>query len=143
MIKRKNNFISIIQNIDIGTNIKPKIIIDMNRGLLVAGQNIEIKPVVVAMKDFTLRIKKWDKPDSDFNDKIKNPGSDIGDDVIIGNKPQKINLNNALITTKKRPIVGDLIRAMKLMKLDIKDIIDTIKLLKELGAINADIEIKG
>jgi len=137
------HFISIVQNIDIGTNIKPKIIIDMNKELLVAGQNIEIKPVVVAMKNFTLRIKKFDLDDKDFNDKVKNPGNDIGDGVVVGNKVDKINLNNALINTQKRPIVGDLIRAMKLMKLDIRDIIDTIKLLKELGAINADIEIKG
>ena len=137
------HFISIVENIDIGTNIKPKIIIDMNKGLLVAGHNIEIKPVVVAMKDFTLRIKKFELEEKDFDDKIINPGNDIGDGVIVGNKPEKINLNNALINTQKRPIVGDLIRAMKLMKLDINDIIDTVKLLKELGAINADIEIKG
>jgi flagellar P-ring protein precursor FlgI len=137
------HFISVVENIDIGTNIKPKIIIDMNKGLLVAGHNIEIKPVVVAMKDFTLRIKKFDLEEKDFDDQVKNPGNDIGDGVIVGNKPEKINLNNALINTQKRPIVGDLIRAMKLMKLDINDIIDTIKLLKELGAINADIEIKG
>ena len=66
----------------------------------------------------------------------------LSDDIKIGNKPIKINLNNALLNGKKLPTVSYLIRALKIMKIDIKDIIETIQMIKDLGAIDADLEIR-
>ena len=52
-----------------------------------------------------------------------------------------VDINNALINTKKQPTVSDLMRAMKTMKLGITEIIETIKMLDKLGAINANVEM--
>jgi len=129
------NFLSIIQNIKINTDIKKKIIIDRRRETIVAGGNIAIRPVTLARDSFTLRIKQ-----TGIND---NPGVDIGDDVKIGNNATEVNINNALINSKNEPTVSDLMRAMKIMKLPIEDIIESIEMLKDLNAIDVELEIRG
>ncbi|MCK5110884.1 MAG: flagellar basal body P-ring protein FlgI [Arcobacteraceae bacterium] len=134
------SFIATIQDIQIDSNFRKKIIIDISKGLIVAGADIIVHPVTVTRKDFTLRIKNIKVTDDQWDNPATNKGKDIGDDVRIGNKPVEINLNNALINTKGLPTVSDLMRAMKVMKLDIQDIIETIQTLKELGAIEAQIE---
>jgi flagellar basal body P-ring protein FlgI len=109
--------------------------------VIVAGANITINPVTISRKNFTIRIKKSSLDDKAWADTTKNVGMDIGDNVVIGQQPTVVNLDNALVNTKQQPTVSDLMRAMKVMKLDITQIIETIKMLDKLGAINADVEI--
>jgi len=131
------NFLSIIENIKINTEIKKKIIIDRRRETIIAGGNIVISPVTLARDSFTLRIKQNDAS------KEPEPGVDIGDDVKIGNNAVEVNINNALINSKNEPTVSDLMRAMKIMKLPIEDIIESIEMLKDLNAIDVELEIRG
>ena len=134
-------FISQIQSIKLDTMMKKKILIDPIKEIIIAGANITINPVTISRKGFTLRIKKSNLNEKDWKDLALNKGLDIGDDVIIGDKAVQVNLDNALINTKKLPTISDLMRSMKVMKLDISEIIDTIKMLDSLGAIDADVEI--
>lgn len=134
------SFIADIQNINIHSNIQKKIIIDTLKGIIVAGANVVIQPVTITRKNFTLRIKRKDIANDKWDDPVINPGVNIGDSVKIGKKPVTINLNNALVNAKNLPTISDLMRAMKTMKLGIRDIIETIQSLKDLGAIEADIE---
>jgi len=136
------HFIALVQAIDIATNIRRKIIIDISKGTIIAGNNILIKPVTIAGNNFTLKIKKSPLDDKNWKNPAVNKGVDVGDDVKIGANVQKIDFTNALIHSKQAPTLSDLMRAMKIMKLPIKKIIDTIKSLKELGAINADLDIR-
>lgn len=135
-------FISIVQNIPLNSTFKKKIIIDMNRESIITGGDITISPVTIARDSFTIRIKKTPLNKSQWEDSKLNPGLDIGDDVIIADKPI-INIDNAMINTRKAPTVSDLVRAMKVMKLPMVEIIDTLKLIKDMGAIDVDIEIRG
>ena len=135
------SFIAKVQDIELQTNIKKKVIIDITREIIIAGSDIKIKPITISQKDFTIKIKKTNLLAEDFNDPIKNPSVDIGDNVKIGNKPVKINLNNALVNSYKDPTVSDLMRSMKIMKLDIGQIIQTLQMLQELNAIDAKLEI--
>lgn len=137
------NFISIIQNIKINTAIKRKIIIDKRRETIIAGGNITISPVTLARDSFTLRIKQSNLNEKGWNNPVQNPGVDIGDDVKIGNKPVEVNIDNALINSKNAPTISDLMRAMKIMKLPIDDIIESIEMLKDLNAIDVELEIRG
>ena len=146
VIKKPTNlstvsFIAKIQSIQLKTNLQKKIIIDVARQIIVAGSDIKIKPITISQKDFTIKIKQLNVSNEDFSDSIKNPGVDIGDGVKIGTKPVNINLNNALVNTKQLPTVSDLMRSMKIMKLDITQIIKTLQMLKELNAIDAKLEI--
>jgi flagellar P-ring protein precursor FlgI len=135
-------FIAIVQNIPLSSDFKKKIIIDMNRESIIAGADIQISPVTIARDTFTLRIKKSGLNNQQWNDKKLNKGVDIGDDVRIDDKPA-VDINNAMINTKGTPTVSDLVRAMKVMKLPMTEIIDTLKMIKEMGAIDVEFEIRG
>lgn len=135
-------FISIIQNIELDTNFKKKLIIDLNRESVITGGDIIIDPITIARDTFTIRIKQTDLNDGQWRDPKTNPGVDVGDDVKIADKPA-INIDNAMINTKAAPTVSDLVRAMKVMKLPMSEIIDTLKMIKEMGAIDVDIELRG
>lgn len=134
-------FIAKVQNISLDTKIRKKIIIDIAREIIVAGSDIKIKPVTISQKDFTIKIKKFTGNQKTFDDDTLTPGVNIGDNVKIGTRPVNINLNNALVNSYKEPTVSDLMRSMKIMKIDIQKIIKTLKMLQELNAIDAKIEI--
>ena len=138
-------FISEIQAIKIDIKMKNKIIIDLKKEIIVAGANITINPVTISRKNFTIRIKKSNLTDKEWADPAKNVGVDLGDDTKVEKLPgvlvPAIDIDNALLNTKGQPTVSDLMRAMKTMKLDIMEIIETIKMLDNLGAINADVEM--
>jgi len=135
------SFIAKVQNIQLESKLKKKVIIDMARQIIIAGSDITIKPITISQKDFTIKIKKSNLSKREFDDNTINSGVDIGDDVKVGKKAVNINLNNALINSYNEPTVSDLMRAMKTMKLDIKQIIQTLQMLKELNAIDAKLEI--
>ncbi len=134
-------FISLVQNIELESSFKKKLIIDMNRESILAGGDIVIDPVTIARDTFTIRINKTGLGEVDWNNPTINTGVDIGDDVRIADKPV-IDINNAMINTKNPPTVADLVRSMKVMKLPMKEIIDTLKMIKDMGAINVDIELR-
>jgi len=136
-------FISEVQSIQIDTMMKNKIIIDPRKEIIIAGADITINPVTISRKKFTIRIKKSDLSDKAWNDPVKNVGVDVGDEAKVEKIPGAVDvdIDNALVNTKNQPTVSDLMRAMKTMKLDIMEIIETIKMLDNLGAINADVEM--
>lgn len=146
VIKPKNismvKFLAIVQNIELDSTFKKKLIIDMNRGTVISGGEIPIDPVTIARDKFTIRIAKSGLSNDAWNDVAQNPGVDIGDNVKIADKPV-INIDNAMINTKGTPTVSDLVRSMKVMKLPMQEIIDTLKMIKEMGAIDVDIEVRG
>ena len=135
-------FLSIVQNIELDATFKKKLIIDINRESIITGGDIPIDPVTILRDTFTIRIDKSTLDENEWNDAAKNPGVDIGDDVKIADKPI-INIDNAMINTKGTPTISDLVRSMKVMKLPMTEIIDTLKMIKEMGAIDVDIEIRG
>ena len=135
-------FLSIIQNIELDSTFKQKLIIDISRESIIAGGDIPIDPITIARDKFTIRIAKTTLNEKNWNDTKANPGLDIGDNVKIADKPV-INVDNAMVNTQKAPTISDLVRSMKVMKLPMSEIIDTIKMIKEMGAIDVDIEIRG
>ncbi len=135
-------FLSIVQNIELESTFKQKLIIDVSRESVIAGGDIPIDPITIARDKFTIRIAKTTLNDKNWNDAKANPGVDIGDNVKIADKPV-INVDNAMVNTQRTPTISDLVRSMKVMKLPMSEIIDTIKMIKEMGAIDVDIEIRG
>lgn len=135
-------FIALIENIKLGSSFKKRIIIDLNKEMIISGHEIEVGPVTVSKENFILRIKQTQFNDVEWDNLEKNIGMNIGDDIVIADKPV-VNLDNAMINTKGLPKVSDLVRAMKVMKLPMKDIIETLKLIKELGALDVELEIRG
>jgi flagellar P-ring protein precursor FlgI len=142
------SFIAKVQDIKIDVLMKKKVVIDSVKEIIIAGADITINPVTISRENFTIRIKKSNLSDKAWNDNIVNKGKDIGDSVRVEQLPGKevnpavvIDVENALINTQKQPTVSDLMRAMKMMKVGITEIIQTIEMLDDLGAINADVEM--
>lgn len=135
-------FIAMVEGIELDSSFKKKIIIDMNRKSVITGGDIIIDPVTIARDSFTVRIKKTPLTEKQWRDEKLNKGVDVGDGVKIVDKPV-VDINNARIDTKQQPTVADLVRAMKVMKLPMTEIIDTLKMIKELGAIDVEFEIRG
>lgn len=142
-------FIAKIEDIELGTMMKRKVVIDPIKEIIVAGSDITINPVTISRENFTLRVEKTGLNDKEWNDPAVNTGANIGDDTVLSQVPpdaaaqnaQDVVIDNALLDTKELPTVSDLMRAMKTMNLDISQIIDTFQMLDDLGAINADVEI--
>ena len=146
-VQKPNNmsivgFISKVENIELDSTFRKKLIIDVDRESIIAGGDIVISPIVIARNNFTIRIDKSGLGDVDWNNPSVNRGVDIGDNVKIADKPV-IDINNAMINTKKEPTVSDLVRSMKVMKVPMNEIIDTLRMIKEMGAIDVDIELRG
>lgn len=135
-------FIALVENIELETNVKKKLIIDINREAVIAGGDIPITPITISRDSFTLRIDKTNLDDVDWNNPTINKGVDVGDGIKIADKPV-VDINNSMINTKKGPTVSDLVRSMKVMKLPMSEIIDTLQMLKQMGAIDVDIELRG
>lgn len=135
-------FIALVENIELETNVKKKLIIDINRETVIAGGDIPITPITISRDSFTLRIDKTNLDDVDWNNPTINKGVDVGDGIKIADKPV-VDINNSMINTKKDPTVSDLVRSMKVMKLPMSEIIDTLQMLKQMGAIDVDIELRG
>ena len=136
-------FISMIENIELDAEtFKKKVIVDMARESIITGGDIPINPVTIARDSFSIRIDKSGLSEDGWKDPSQNPGVDIGDNVKIADKPI-INIDNAMINTKGTPTISDLVRAMKVMKLPMSEIIDTLKMIKEMGAIDVEIEVRG
>lgn len=135
-------FISMVENIPLDASFKKKIIIDMSRESIVTGADIPIEPITVARDNFTLRIKKTNLNDGQWRDPKTNTGVKVDDNITIADKPA-VDINNAMINTKQQPTVSDLVRAMKVMNLPMSEIIDTLKIIKELGAIDVELELRG
>ena len=136
-------FIAQIESIEIDSMMKKKVIIDPVKEIIVAGSDITVSPVTVSRENFTLRIKRSNLSDKEWADPAVNMGTDIGDETKIQkiDGVQEVDIDNALINSKNQPTVSDLMKAMKTMKLDITEIIETIKMIDDLGAINADVEM--
>ena len=127
-------FISLVETIELEIEVPEVIIIDISTQTVVVGGDIKISPVTIATNDFTFRIKKYPPTAEEFDD-LTNLGQDIGEDV-------KIDLTNTMLNTKNEPTVSNLVRAMKVMNLDIMQIVNALQKLKELGAIKAHIELR-
>ena len=135
-------FLSMVQTIELDSSFKKKVIVDISRESLITGGDIIIDPVTIARNSFTIRIDKSGLTNEAWNDPKQNPGVDIGDNVKIADKPV-VNIDNAMINTKAVFTISDLVRTMKVMKLPMSEIIDTLKMIKEMGAIDVDIEVRG
>ncbi|MGB5919037.1 flagellar basal body P-ring protein FlgI [Arcobacter sp.] len=135
-------FIAQVQTINLDSTFRKRIIIDLNRQMIISGNEVPIGPVTVSKDNFIIRIKKSDLNNEQWDNIEVNKGMNIGDDIVIADKPI-VDLDNTMVNTKGQPKVSDLVRAMKVMKLPMNDIIDTLKLIKELGALDAELEIRG
>jgi len=122
-------FLSEVQDIDMNYKPKNRIIINERTGTIIAGINIEIKPIVLTHGDITIKINEQDTP--------ANPAGavKVDNDMVIG-------LNeNELYTKKGTTTVANLVRSLQKLGATPKDIISILEAMKSAGSISAELKV--
>ncbi|MFA6197064.1 MAG: flagellar basal body P-ring protein FlgI [Sulfurimonas sp.] len=122
-------FLAEVQDIDMNYKIDNKIIINERTGTIVAGIDIEVKPIVMTHGDITIKINEQTSPD-------KPAGSMVVDkDTVIG-----VN-ENELYTKKGTTTVANLVRSLQKLGATPKDIISILEAMKNAGSISAELSV--
>ena len=122
-------FLAEVQNIDINYKPKDKIIINERTGTIVAGVDIELKPVVLTHGDITIKIVE-DK-------KVPTPAGamKVDNNLVIGLNQDEVYTKNGTTT------VANLVRSLEKLGASPKDIISILEAMKSAGSISADLEV--
>ncbi|CAI6145402.1 MAG: Flagellar P-ring protein [uncultured Sulfurimonas sp.] len=122
-------FLAEVQDIDMNYKPKNKIIINERTGTIVAGVNIELKPIILTHGDITIKIVEQNtivSPDGSIK---------IDKDLVIG-------LNeNEIYTKEGTTTVANLVRSLQKMGASPKDIISILEAMKSAGSIVADLVV--
>ena len=133
-LKRPKNrsmieFLAEVQEVDMEYKPKDKIVINERTGTIVAGVNIELKPVVLTHGDITIKIVE--------DDQVQAPKGSMQVDANM-----VIGLNeNQLYTKKGTSTVANLVRSLQKLGASPKDIIAILEAMKSVGSISADLEV--
>jgi len=133
-LKRPENktmieFLAEVQSIDMEYKPLEKIIINERTGTIVAGVDIEVKPIVLTHGDITIKIKEQEDPEQPDGSMV------VDKDMVIG-------LNeNEIYTRKGTTTVANLVRSLRKLGATPKDIISILESMKSAGSIAADLEV--
>ena len=133
-LKRPKNrsmieFLAEVQDIDMNYRPKNRIVINERTGTIVAGVNIELKPIILTHGDITIKIVEQDSV-------ISPAGAMAVDKNLV------IGLNeNEIYTKKGTTTVANLVRSLQKLGATPKDIISILEAMKSAGSIAADIKV--
>lgn len=133
-LKRPQNrsmieFLAEVQGVDMDYKPKDKIVINERTGTIVAGVDIELKPVMLTHGDITIKIVE--------EGDITAPEGSVAVDnnMVIG-----VN-ENQLYTKVGTTTVANLVRSLQKLGATPKDIIAILEAMKSVGSISADLEV--
>jgi len=122
-------FLAEVQDIEMQYKPKNKIIINERTGTIIAGVDIEVKPIMLTHGDITIKISEQENP-------AKPEGSIVVDDSLV------IGLNeNELYTKNGTTTVANLVRSLQKMGATPKDIISILETMKSAGSISAELKV--
>lgn len=122
-------FLAEVQSLNIAHSPKQRIIINERTGTIVAGVDIEIKPIVITHGDITVKILSQTEPEQPAG------SVSVDKDLVIG-------LNeNELYTKEGTTTVANIVRSLQKLGASPKDVISILEAMKSAGAISADLKI--
>lgn len=122
-------FLAEVQNLDVNYAQEPKIIINERTGTIVAGVDVEVKPVVITQGDMTVKVLSQDN--------VAKPAGSVAMD-----KSLVIGLNeNEIYTEKGTTTVANIARSLQKLGATPKEMIAILQAMKSAGAITVDLEV--
>jgi flagellar P-ring protein FlgI len=122
-------FLAEVQNLEIDYAQDQKIIINERTGTIIAGIDVEVKPVVITQGDMTVKILSQ-------NEVSKPAGSVAMDKSLV------IGLNeNEVYTEKGTTTVANIARSLQKLGASPKEMIAILQAMKSAGAISVDLEV--
>ncbi|MBL0707692.1 MAG: flagellar basal body P-ring protein FlgI [Sulfurimonas sp.] len=133
-LKRPQNrsmieFLAEIQDIEMLYTPKSRIIINERTGTIIAGVDIEVKPIVLTHGEITIKILS--------NDTVAQPAGSlvVDQDLVIG-------LNeNEIYTKTGTTTVANIVRSLQKLGATPKDIISILEAMKSAGSIAAELKV--
>lgn len=122
-------FLAEVQNLDIRYAQDSKIVINERTGTIIAGVDVEVKPVVITQGDITVKILSQDV--------VSKPAGSVAMDnsLVIG-------LNeNEVYTEKGTTTVANIARSLQKLGASPKEMISILQAMKSAGAITVDLEV--
>lgn len=133
-LKRPKNksmieFLAEVQDINMDYNNKNKIIINERTGTIIAGIDIEVKPIILTHGDITIKINEQ-KELTPPKGALK-----VDENLMVG-------LNqNEIYTKEGTTTVANLVRALQKLGATPKDIISILEAMKSAGSISAELKV--
>jgi flagellar P-ring protein precursor FlgI len=122
-------FLSKVENINMDYTPESKIVINERTGTIIAGVDIEVKPVVITQGDITIKIKPSAQAESPAG-AVK-----LDNDLVIG-------LNqNEVYTKTGTTTVANIVRSLQKLGATPKAIISILEAMKSAGSISAELEV--
>ncbi len=122
-------FLAEVQGVDINYAQEQKIIINERTGTIVAGVDIEVKPVVITQGEITVKVLAQNPP-SQPEGSVK-----IDNDLVIG-------LNqNEIYTQRGTTTIANIARSLQKLGASPKEMISIFQAMKSAGAISVDLEV--
>ena len=122
-------FLSEVVDIDMNYRPNHKIIINERTGTIVAGVEIEVKPIVLTHGDITIKINEQEAVNAPEG------SMKVDNNLVIG-------LNeNEIYTKKGTTTVANLVRSLQKLGATPKDIISILEAMKSAGSISADLKV--
>lgn len=122
-------FLAEVQNMDISYVQEQKIIINERTGTIVAGVDVEVKPVVITQGDMTVKVLSQNA--------VSTPAGSVAMD-----KSLVIGLNeNEIYTEKGTTTVANIARSLQKLGATPKEMIAILQAMKSAGAIAVDLEV--
>jgi flagellar P-ring protein precursor FlgI len=122
-------FLAEVQELEINYEPENKIIINERTGTIVAGVDIQIKPIILTHGDITIKIVEQEN--------LSNPAGamTVDQNLVIG-------LNeNEIYTKTGTTTVANLVRSLQQLGATPKDIISILEAMKSAGSISADLKL--
>lgn len=120
-------FLALVEEVEVDSVQKQKVVIDEKSGTIVAGLSITIEPIVITHGELTIKISDEEQSDPE--------AVSLGDDISIS------QAQNTLSTNGKKPTIANVVRALQKMGASPKNIISILETMKRSGAISAEIEV--
>ena len=122
-------FLAEVQELDMEYKPKDQVVINERTGTVVAGVNIELKPVLLTHGNITIKVveqKELANPDGSMR---------VDENMVIG-----IN-ENEVYTKEGTTTVANLVRSLQKLGATPKDIISILEAMKSAGSISADLKV--
>ena len=122
-------FLAEVQKIDMNYTPKKKIIINEKTGTIVAGVDIEVRPIVLTQGDITIKIVSTDA--------TKKPVGSMAVDknLVIGLNEDEVYMKKGTTT------VANLVRSLQKLGATPKEIISILEAMKSAGSISAELKV--
>jgi len=128
-------FLSVVENLDIKTDMQAKIVVDEKTGTVVIGENVRVSTVVISHGNISVQIKE--------DARVSQPMPfGQGQTVVTPDTQIKVREDRGKFYLLEAGIsIRELVNALNATGISTRDVITILQTIKASGALHADLEV--